>query len=297
MLGGALVTANLFGTAWRPIFLINLPVGLLLIIVAARILPAGYDRRGRNLDLAGTATLSVALFLLVVPLVLGRELGWPLWMWLCLAACVPTFTAFVLIERRLSRQGKSPLLNLSIVTRPTVAWGLVANVAAASGYFALLIVAPPLARLLAKVTSLVTTIGYLLLAISFAGLSVILVDQPQAGVLLFGLLACGGIGLGIGFTSLLSHLTDVVPSRYSADISGLINTTSQLAGALGIATFGTMYLGLLVNQDPETASTAMAAVTAAMAATAAAAALAAHQSTRKAMTANHSVTDRAKSSM
>ncbi|GAA5028932.1 hypothetical protein GCM10023317_78040 [Actinopolymorpha pittospori] len=73
VLGGLLVAANLLGTTWRPIFLINVPLGAILLVAAMRVLPPDSARVRRGLDPAGVVVLSVAVLALVVPLVLGRE--------------------------------------------------------------------------------------------------------------------------------------------------------------------------------------------------------------------------------
>ncbi|MCZ0995460.1 MFS transporter [Streptomyces noursei] len=77
--GGLLVSADLFGTGWRPVFLINVPVGAALLAAAARLLPREAARTATGLDLPGLVTLTGTLLLLVVPLVLGREQHWPRW--------------------------------------------------------------------------------------------------------------------------------------------------------------------------------------------------------------------------
>src|SRR6266536_3176248 len=75
VLGGLLVSADLFGTSWRPVFLVNVPVGIAVAVLVPRLVPADAPG-GRRLDLAGLATGSAAVLLVVLPLVLGREECW-----------------------------------------------------------------------------------------------------------------------------------------------------------------------------------------------------------------------------
>ncbi len=90
IVAGLLLKANLFGTDWRALFLINLPLGVFALIVGARVLPARPAEHGRiRLDFVGTLLLAGAAFLLVFPLVDGRTLGWPAWIFGVLAAAVP----------------------------------------------------------------------------------------------------------------------------------------------------------------------------------------------------------------
>jgi predicted MFS family arabinose efflux permease len=79
---------DLYGSSWRPIFLVNVPVGAALLALAMIRLPADHGQPRERLDLVGVATLTVATLLLTVPLMLGRDQGWPGWTFLSLGACV-----------------------------------------------------------------------------------------------------------------------------------------------------------------------------------------------------------------
>ncbi len=81
-------------------FLVNVPIGLVLVALAARHCLRDRGERGRRLDLPGVVTLSLAVLLLVVPLVLGHEEHWPVWGWVSLAASAVRSPAFVAVERR-----------------------------------------------------------------------------------------------------------------------------------------------------------------------------------------------------
>ncbi|MGI5205966.1 MFS transporter [Spirillospora sp. CA-108201] len=91
---------------------------------------------GARLDLGGAALLSAAALLAVVPLLFGREAGWPLWTWASLAACVPVAALFV----RRQRRAASPLLDLGVLGRPVVAWTLGALGAATGTFYAMMFV-------------------------------------------------------------------------------------------------------------------------------------------------------------
>ncbi|MGW7067557.1 MFS transporter [Streptomyces sp. NPDC054855] len=132
VLGGVLVSADLFGTGWRPVFLVNVPVGVVLLITARRVLPrdggatgdsaeaavAGQMRRARELDLPGLVLLGAAVSLLTVPLVLGQEQNWPLWSWLSLGSALPLFALFCAYESRLARGGGAPLISPRVLRIP-----------------------------------------------------------------------------------------------------------------------------------------------------------------------------------
>src|SRR3954452_8495823 len=78
VVAGLLMKADLFGTDWRALFLINLPVGAFALVLGARVLPSTPpSHAGVRLDWVGTLLLATASFLLVFPLVDGRTQGWP----------------------------------------------------------------------------------------------------------------------------------------------------------------------------------------------------------------------------
>jgi MFS family permease len=296
VLGGLVLSANLLGSTWRSAFLVNVPIGLALMAAAARFLPMKHGGRSQQLDLRGVATLSVAILLLVVPLILGREQRWPIWTWACLVASLPAFAIFAAVERRLAARGGYPLLNVPVLTRPAVAWGLISSGATVGTYFALLFVLAlylqqglgktPLYSGLALVSWVaafgisglfpgrlpparvphVAVVGCLILAVSYLGIGLSLLVGHSGEALLITLLGFGGLGLGRNLV--VAHMTSSVPDRYAADLSGLINTDSQIFGVAGVAIFGTLYLSLAPEPGPGPAMRAFTIVNAALALTA-----------------------------
>jgi MFS family permease len=275
ILGGVVIAANLFGAAWRPAFLVNVPFGVLLMLAAARVLPMQHAGRSEAIDLRGAAALTSAVLLAIVSLILGPEQHWPIWTWLCLALSVPAGAVFVAVERQVARSGGHPLVNLEVLSVPRVAWGLIAAGAALATYFAMLFVlalylqqglgrsplysglalvswvaafgisGPLLRRIAPSQVPCVAVAGYLILAASYLALSASLaLGQGANGSLLTGLLGFGGFGLGLGRNSSIADMTNSVADRFAADMSGLINTASQLSGAAGVALFGTLYLSI-----------------------------------------------------
>jgi len=154
--GGLLVSANLFGSGWRPVFLVNVPIGAVLLLAGQRCLggttppdppashplgpasgrpsrlrrlspPTGLGRRfggGRGLDLPGLLTLSPAVLALVVPLVVGQSQHWPAWGWACLGGSAVLFAGFVAAERRVAARGGAPLVPGRVLRQPGVALGI-----------------------------------------------------------------------------------------------------------------------------------------------------------------------------
>lgn len=309
--GGALIAADIAGSQWRAIFLINIPVGAAVIIAALRYLPSDAARTTRRLDLAGVGTLSASMFLLVLPLALGGTAGWPAWTWICLVASAPSFVLFLAVEQRITANGGSALVNVRTLKRPAISMALLTLLAATGTYYALLFTlaqylqqgrgySPLLSgltlvpwvaafglagqlvrRLPPRMLPIAPAAGCLLLAAAYAAISAALFNDNHSEPLLIVLLALGGLGLGIQFSALIAHLTDVVPAEYAPDISGVSTTTLQIGGAVGVAAFGTLYLSLTSSMPTTHASHAFAVSTAAFAAVALLAAAIARRTTRR----------------
>jgi len=313
ILGGLIVSADLLGLRWRPAFLINVPVTLAVLLAGLHYLPAdGARDTSRRLDVPGAVSLAGAVLLVIVPLTLGRQAGWPAWTWACVAASLPLLAAFVAIERRRTAADRSPLVNLLVIRRPAIAWGLWPQALAISTYYALLFTlalylqhglgrgalfsgltlvpwvaafAVPgrvLHRLPARLQPLLPLAGCLILAGAYTSVSASMFTGEHPEALLLALLALGGLGLGTTFSSILVHLTTAATPRYAADISGVFTTSLQIAGAIGVAAFGTLYLSQVTGPGQAPASRALGVVTAAFAATALVAGATAYRATRAA---------------
>jgi MFS family permease len=134
---GGLISANVLGTGWRMIFLVNVPVGLVALVLGARVLPAGSpspesaggsgSRRGR-LDLPGAVLAGVAMFGLVFPLAQGHALGWPAWLFGMFGASVLVLAWFAAYQVRRQRGGRALLVEPSVFRHPAYRAGLVFSV-------------------------------------------------------------------------------------------------------------------------------------------------------------------------
>lgn len=312
ILGGALISADLFGSQWRSIFLINIPFGVFVIVAALRFLPPDAVRIRRRMDVAGVAVLSATMLLIVVPLALGRGDGWPLWAWawVCLGAGGPAVGGFVAIERRVADRGGAPLVTVAVIARPAVYWSLITLSAATGTYYALLftlaqfqqqglghsplvsgltlvpwVAAFGLAgqlvrRLPAHAKSMAPVVGCLLLCAAYLAISAALFAGQHGEPVLVVLLGVGGLGLGIQFSALIDHLTTVVPADYAADISGVSTTATTIGGSIGVAALGALYLSASAHSGAGQATHAFAVTTAAFAAIALLASAAAQRATR-----------------
>jgi EmrB/QacA subfamily drug resistance transporter len=265
---GGLITQAL---SWRWVFFLNLPVGVGLILLGLRHLPARrHAPESRRPDVAGAATVTSGLLLLVYATAKAQEYGWASWRTVGLyAVAIALLASFTRIESR----SPAPLIRLGIfrVRSLAVANGalmlLVAALFAMAFFLSLYVqevlgygprtaglaflpftvgtmagagLSQPLIRRVgvraaASVGLVLTICGELL----FSRLSV---DASYAGELLPGILA---LAIGQGLTSIplsLIAVTRVKPSEAGV-IGGFLNTSSQLGGALGLAILSTFAAG------------------------------------------------------
>ena len=127
LIGGVLVAADVAGLGWRSCFLINVPIGVIAVALAPRVIPESRAPGLARVDLAGTALATLGLTAIVLPLVDGRAHGWPLWTWLSLGAAAPILGAFVVQQRRLAARGGAALLPPALFASRGLAAGLVAQ--------------------------------------------------------------------------------------------------------------------------------------------------------------------------
>ncbi|HZC26992.1 MAG TPA: MFS transporter, partial [Actinopolymorphaceae bacterium] len=228
------------------------------------------------------------VFLVVLPLVLGNEEGWPAWTFAVLAAGLALVVVFVLVERGVARRGGDPLLDLGIVRIPGVAAGMstlaLLMIAYAGWLFTLalhlqkglgdsalragLTFVPAAAafgllglmwrRIPEPVHHALTPAGLLVAGVGFLATGLDLQSGTRGGVLLLLALLVAGVGMGAGFSPLLTQSLVRVPVTRAADVSGLLTTTLQLSQVLGVAIFGSVFLNLADFEAPSASASATA---------------------------------------
>ena len=279
VIGGLLVSANLFGTAWRPVFLVNVPIGLAVLALVPRLVPAdeardGSPARPTRLDLPGLAVAVPAVCLIVLPLMLGHQENWPAWTLACIGLGFALVPVFLATERAVAARGGSPLLTLSVFRAPGLLAGLAAVALLMVTYggflfsFAIhlqsglndsalragLTFAPcALAfglcgyfwrRLPAGWHPFLTVAGCALGAVGYAAVALDLRGGGSGGLALQAFLVLTTACLALAFSPLVTHALVRVPRHQAADASGLLTTAIQLSQAIGVAVFGSVFLTL-----------------------------------------------------
>ncbi len=274
LLGGLLIDVNLAGLGWRSIFLINVPVGLVALVAARRLLPDPRVDVPRP-DLLESALVVATLTALVFPLIEGRERGWPGWTWLLLASSVVLGGLALRRTRALRRRGLLPLVHLE-PARGQVTTGLVAITALFSGmaaYFLVLALYLQEGRGLGPLASgtifMAVALPYMagtrnaatvlqrfgarltlrVAALMFgAGHALVLLTVTRNGtegsaLWLIPGLAVGGVGMGMALSGLVGVTMGSVEPRNAGTISGISSTLQQVGNAVGVALVGIIYFG------------------------------------------------------
>lgn len=277
ILGGVLVAADVWGTGWRSVFLVNVPVVIAGLVLAVRAVPETRSQRPEPVDGPGTVLLAATLLTLLAPLTEGRAAGWPLWTWLSLAAFPPVAAVFYAVERRADRQGRTPLVPPSLFRLVSLRRGLALIVPFSIGFSGFMFVIAvalqrgaglgpvpaglalaPMAvvfffvslagpRLVARYGTRVVAAGAVVQLVG-VGLMALAVRQswPHLGVVeLLPGAAVAGAGQALQLPIVFRIILSEVPAARAGVGSGVMVTTQQSSLALGVATLGTLFLSLV----------------------------------------------------
>jgi EmrB/QacA subfamily drug resistance transporter len=275
LIGGLLIHLDLAGSGWRAIFWVNVPVGLAALVLAPRLLP---DRRvagAGRIDLVELGLATATLTALLLPLLEGRRLGWPLWTWLSLGGALVAALFAVARSRRLLRRGSRPLVDPAAFRSRTVRVALGCQAllfagmasyflvlalylqngrglgALASGAVFTLVAVPYMVgtsrqrQLAARLGRWTVPFGAAVFALGHGALLVAVSEHGVGGSLadLAPGLALAGFGMGIALTGLIDAAMGQADPRWAGAVSGALSTAQQVGNALGVALIGMVFFG------------------------------------------------------
>jgi EmrB/QacA subfamily drug resistance transporter len=277
LLGGILIKANLFGLDWRPIFLVNVPIGIAALVAATLLLRESRAPSAPRLDLPGVTLVTAALFLLTYPLVQGREAGWPWWTFAFLAGAAILLVCFALYEVRRAKSVGSPLVQPLLFNDRAFVTGLLVTLLFLAGVpaffltfsiylqiglgfsaldaglttipfaFASALASAASIRLAPRFGKRLLAAGSLFLAV---GMIAIYATIEAAGIDLHGYelipaLALSGVGLGCVVAPLITIILAGIHHGDAGSASGVLTTVQQVGGAVGVALIGIVFFGLI----------------------------------------------------
>jgi EmrB/QacA subfamily drug resistance transporter len=277
LIGGLLVQADVAGLGWRTCFLINVPIGLAALALAPRVVPESRNEDASRLDMTGTLLVTAGLTAVVLPLVEGRQHGWPAWTWISLGVAPLILGAFVAHQQRLTQRGGTPMLDTTLFRQRSFSAGLLTQFAFWGGqasFFLVLalylqagrglsamsaglvftilaasyLVASMVSEgLLAKFGPRMLAAGALTLATGHALLLAAVADVGVGGSiapLVPGLLVIGA-GMGLVIAPLTTTILSGVDPQHAGAASGMLATTQNVGTALGVAVTGVIFFGAL----------------------------------------------------
>ena len=278
VLGGLLLKWNIAGLDWRPLFLINIPVGLFAFGMGMKYLPKGKSPHPLKLDLVGTGIIVATMLLIVFPLIQGREYGWPAWSFAMLLAAIPGLAVFIWWQKKKEKIDGSPLVLPSLFRNRSFSTGLALNLlfelvmvgffltltlvlqigfgytpihSALTGLpiaFAIAItmatmgekVIPKLGRKSFNISAVLMALGVVLTGAVMVHYGIAVHSwQFIPSLVLFG------VGMGFGFGSLFAAVLNGVDSGHAGSASGTLNAIQQIGGAIGVAVIGVIFFGHL----------------------------------------------------
>lgn len=277
LLGGALVTADLDGMGWRLIFLVNLPVAIPAFVAGLYLLPRVTRGARARLDIGGVVLSAATLGAFVVPLIEGREWGWPAWALVLLAVSPALALWFWHHEQRVEQRGGEPLVPPTALRAPglrrslaavgslyalaafflTVSlylqnglglspWGAgVALVPFSAAFVAGSVVSPGIAR---WAGGMAPTLGFLLSSSSLLVVAELVVHAGHAAPnpwFLGAALAVVGLGMGHGVPTMVRTVVDHAGPGRSGLVGGVVNSVLQVGAAVAVALLGGLYFAVL----------------------------------------------------
>lgn len=283
VLGGFLIEGDFFGLGWRSVFLVNLPIGVAALAVAAKYVPKKAGDRTVSVDVAGAALVAASCGLLVLPLNQGQEAGWPLWTWLCVAASAVGFVMFALRQRRTVAAGREALVTPGLLRKPAFTVGLGGIALFFAGLVGTQLVLTLYLQLGRHFTAGEAGLGNLPLAVGTAiGGAVsgaVLADRIGRKVLQIGPLvqlvgatllwfeldgltpasfsiwdiapgvAVSGIGAGMVIAALFSFILAAVDDDEIGSASGVLSAVQSVGGSVGVAVLGSVFFAQAKTGD------------------------------------------------
>ncbi|MGD6741372.1 MFS transporter [Streptomyces sp. BH106] len=284
VLGGFLIEGDFFGLDWRSVFLVNLPIGLAALIIAAKFVPKKPGDRTVRVDMTGAALVVLSCALLVLPLNQGQENGWPLWTWLCMAASAIGFALFAVQQRRTAAAGREPLVTPALLRKPAFTVGLGGIALFFGGLIGTQLVLTLFLQIGQHFTAGDAGLGNLPLAIGTAiggavsgafladkiGRKVLqigpLIQLAGAALLWFELdgldsaasfsiwdiapgITVAGIGAGMVIAALFSFILAAVDDDEIGSASGVLSAVQAVGGSIGVAIFGSVFFAQTKTGD------------------------------------------------
>jgi len=274
LIGGLVAGVDLFGLSWRPVFLINVPIGVIALWLGSRVLLSSRTDGHTRLDIAGVALLTSAMTALTLPLIFGQDHGWPAWAWIMLACGAVLLGVFV----RYESTARHPVFDLAALKPNGVKLGLAACCIVMGCYTVFVLTLTLHLQAELGYSPLQAGLAFVPFALGFGALSLtwnhcsprLQRAMPIVGPLVFAagvtlvvllirdhghpwgvlpLLLVAGAGHAAGYSPLIAQVTSLVEPRFASAISAMNSTGPVLAEVIGVAGLGSVYFAVSSSAD------------------------------------------------
>ena len=279
IIGGFIIDGNIASTGWRAVFLVNIPIGIIVIALAWKYLPKRPTDHSIKIDLMGSLLIITASGLLLLPLIQGQEAGWPLWTFLSLAASFIGFGIFTLQQRWVISRKATPLVDPDIFKSATYNLGLAGIFIFFAGFTGVYLIITLFLQLGQNYSARGAGIANIAIALGTAiggALSgAVLADKFGTRVLQFGALAqiigalllffalpdmqsfnfwhiapgmmVSGFGTGLVVAALFDAILLAIKDELVGSASGVLSAIQSIGSSVGVAIFGTVFFNQVAS--------------------------------------------------
>lgn len=279
LVGGLLIEWLGNESGWRSIFFVNLPFGVIALVAALILLPAGAEgKEATGADLLGLVLVAGGLTAILVPLIQGQDEGWPAWTYVSMASGLVLLVLFAFWEVAVARRGKSPLVPPHLFSHPAFTGGAVlalvyfaaftsifftisifwqaglGHTALESGFVSIpfaigsIIGASQSDRLAGRLGRATLSLGTALVSVGLISVWLVLLLVPAQDLTNWDLLPpllVAGIGSGLFIAPNAQFIVATVDRAEAGAASGVIGTVQRIGSAIGIAVIGSVFFGNL----------------------------------------------------
>lgn len=273
IIGGFIIDGDIASTGWRAVFLVNIPIGIVIIALAWKYLPKKASDHSIKIDLFGSLIIIASSGLLLLPLIQGQEAGWPLWTFVSLLASLIGFGIFTIQQRWVISRGRTPLVDPDIFKARTYNLGLAGIFTFFAGFTGVYLIITLFLQIGegysargAGIANIAIALGT---AIGGALSGAVLAEKFGTRVLQFGAIAqvtgaillfvalpdmqsfnfwhiapgmlVSGFGTGLVVAALFDAILLAIKDELVGSASGVLSAIQSIGSSVGVAIFGTLF--------------------------------------------------------
>ena len=284
VIGGFLIDSNIGSTGWRAVFLVNIPIGIVVMALGWIYLPKSASDHSITIDLVGSLLIIASSGFLLLPLIQGQQAGWPLWTFISLIVSLLGFLIFTFQQRWVISRHRSPLVDPDIFESRTYNLGLAGIFIFFAGFTGVYLIITLFLQIGQGYSASGAGIANIAIALGTAvggALSgAVLAEKFGTRVLQFGALAqitgallifialpdmqsfnfwhiapgmfVSGFGTGLVVAALFDAILLAIKDDLVSSASGVLSAIQSLGASVGVAIFGTIFFNQVATGQIDT---------------------------------------------